>query len=254
MTKKIVFFDIDGTLLDDKKNLCETTLQSIRQLQNNGIYVALATGRPPFMFQELRKKLMIDTYISYTGSYVVCEHDLIYENTMDEHDVKKLHNDALRKNKPIILMGATNMQVTVDNHPDVVKIMERLQFDYPKLDLAVPSEPIYQILLFKQIDEFYTRLFPQFNFLQWSNIASDVLPVTSSKSKGIEQIINKLNISLENTYAFGDGLNDLDMVQSVGTGVAMGNAVPEVKGAADYVTTNVDEFGVQKGLQRLGLI
>lgn len=254
MSKKIVFFDIDGTLLNDNKEMCQTTFQAINELRKNDIIVALATGRPPFMFKHLREKLQVDTYVSYTGSYVVCENDVIYENTMDESKVKQLHDDAILKDAPIILMGEANMQVTVDNHPDVIKIMERLQFDYPKINLSVPAEPIYQILLFKQLSETYIKSFPEFHFLQWSQIASDVLPMTSSKTKGIKKIIDTLNIDITNTYAFGDGLNDLDMVESVGTGVAMGNAVQEVKNAADYVTSSVDDFGVKKGLKAVGLI
>lgn len=254
MPKKIVFFDIDGTLLNDKKHLCESTLQSINELKKNNIIVALATGRPPFMFNQLRDKLNIDTFISYTGSYVVCENEVIHQNTMDCKKVQQLHNDAILADAPIILMGESNMQVTIDNHPDVIKIMDRLQFDYPQINLTVPTEPVYQILLFKQINKAYIDTFPEFRFLQWSNIASDVIPVTSSKTAGIEHIIRKLNIDIENTYAFGDGLNDLDMIQSVGTGVAMGNAVEKVKDSADYVTDTVDEFGVRNGLQKLGLI
>lgn len=254
MSKKIVFFDIDGTLLNDEKHLCKTTLKSIRELQRNNVHVAIATGRPPFMFQELRKKLRIDTYISYTGSYVVCENEIIYRNYLDSEKVKQLHNDAILTDAPIILMGEAHMQVTVDNHPAVKKIMNRLQFNYPEFNLAVPTEPIYQILLFKEIKQAYINDFPEFYFLQWSNIASDVIPHDSSKSLGVEQIINKLNIDIENTYAFGDGLNDLDMIKSVGTGVAMGNAVDEVIEVADLVTETPDNAGVQKGLKKLGLI
>lgn len=254
LSKEIVFFDIDGTLLNDEKEMCQTTFAAIKQLQKNGTYVALATGRPPFMFKQLRKKLNIDTFISYTGSYIECENEVIFTNTMDEHKVKKLHQDAIASNDPIMLMGTENMQVTVANHPDVQEIMNRLQFDYPQIDVAVPIEPIYQILLFKDIDELYKQSFPQFRFLQWSPIASDVLPATSSKSIGIKRVIDKLGIDIENTYAFGDGLNDLDMITSVGTGIAMGNAVEEVKNAADYVTDTVDEFGVRNGLLEVGLI
>lgn len=254
MSKKIVFFDIDGTLLNEKKQLCKTTIHALNELKKRGVYVALATGRPPFMFKQLRKMLNIDTYVSYTGSYVVCENELIYENTMDINKVTELHEDAILKNIPIVLMGKSFMQVTVDNHPDVIKVMERLQFDYPTLNVVVPNEPVYQVLLFKRISKSYAKLFPQFQFIQWSKIASDVLPATSSKSVGMKQIVQKLNINIENTYAFGDGMNDLDLMSTVGTSVAMGNAVDEVKEAADFVTTRVDESGIAKGLNMLGLL
>lgn len=254
MSEKIVFFDIDGTLLNEKKELCEMTIQSIKQLQINGIHVAIATGRPPFMFKTLRKKLKIDTYISYTGSYVVCNGELIYQNTMDENKVKQLYDDAIKKSFPIVLMGESNMQVTVDNHPNVNDIMERLQFGYPNVNPSFPNESIYQILLFHELSDTYIKSFPEFHFLKWSPIATDVLPVTSSKKRGVKAIIDRLNIDLNHTYAFGDGLNDLDMIDYVGTGVAMDNAVNEVKEVADYITSSVDDKGIKKGLQMLELI
>src|SRR5690625_3176849 len=64
MDKTIVFFDIDGTLVDDEKQMLATTKQAIKDLQRNGVHIAIATGRPPFMFQEIRDELDIDSYIA----------------------------------------------------------------------------------------------------------------------------------------------------------------------------------------------
>ena len=67
-------------------------------------------------------------------------------------------------------------------------------------------------------------------------------------------MLEATGIDIENSYAFGDGLNDLEMLKMVGTGIAMGNAVDEAKAVADYVTTSCSNDGIWNGLVRLGLI
>src|SRR5690625_7964516 len=95
MDKPIVFFDIDGTLVDEEKYMLASTKQAIRGLQRNGVHVAIATGRPPFMFQEIREELNIDTYISFNGQQVVCNGEVVYENPLQVKALHKLHEDAI---------------------------------------------------------------------------------------------------------------------------------------------------------------
>jgi hydroxymethylpyrimidine pyrophosphatase-like HAD family hydrolase len=78
--------------------------------------------------------------------------------------------------------------------------------------------------------------------------------VNGSKAEGIKQLAKRLNIDRENIYAFGDGLNDLEMIEYVGTGVAMGNAVQSLKEIADYITKPVNEDGILYGIQQLELV
>src|SRR5690625_6023994 len=73
----LIFFDIDGTLLDHDKNLPSTTKSAINQLQSDGHIIAIATGRGPFMYEGLRQELNIDTFVSFNGSYVVLEDKVI---------------------------------------------------------------------------------------------------------------------------------------------------------------------------------
>lgn len=82
----------------------------------------------------------------------------------------------------------------------------------------------------------------------------DVAPANGSKAVGIREMLKRLDFNIEDAYAFGDGLNDIEMLQEVGTGVAMENGRDEVKAIADFVTDSVDNDGVLKGLQRLGLL
>ncbi|MER2090901.1 MAG: HAD-IIB family hydrolase, partial [Sporosarcina sp.] len=82
----------------------------------------------------------------------------------------------------------------------------------------------------------------------------DVLPLGGSKAKGIEKFIEKKGFRKEHVYAFGDNLNDIEMLQYVGHGVAMGNAPEIVKNAARYITKDVSEDGIAHGLEMVGLL
>ena len=90
---------------------------------------------------------------------------------------------------------------------------------------------IYQSLLFCEIDEEkqYFKNYPKFDFIRWHPYSVDILPKGGSKAEGIKKMIDRLGFELKDVYAFGDGLNDLEMLKAVGTGVAMGNGVPEAK-------------------------
>lgn len=89
---------------------------------------------------------------------------------------------------------------------------------------------------------------------RWHPAFVDVTARGNTKQNGIDQIIRHFGIRLEETMAFGDGGNDIGMLRHAGIGVAMGNAEDDVKAAAEYVTTSVDEHGIANALKRFGII
>ena len=259
MSKPIVFFDIDGTLLDEDKNLPKSTELAIEQMKKNGIDVVLATGRPPFLFKELRERLGINSYISYTGQYVVFEGEKIYENPLSKRSLIQLHKDSISRKYPMVLMSSTEMRATVADHPHVIDGLNRLKFQYPEVDLTFHDrQSIFQVLLFNEKKE-TTKLmetYDAFHFIHWGSdgFACDVLPKGGSKAVGIQKILDATGINKENSFAFGDGMNDLEMIQAVGTGIAMGNAVKPLKDIADDITGSVKENGIKTALKKYGLI
>src|SRR5699024_1203950 len=90
MNKSIIFFDIDSTLLNHEKELPKSAKEAILKLKENGHIVAIATGRAPFMYADLRKELEIDTYVSYNGQYVVLNGEVIYIYTFNFSFIFKL--------------------------------------------------------------------------------------------------------------------------------------------------------------------
>lgn len=255
---KIVFFDVDGTLLDHNKQLPISTKDAIQQLQQNGVFVAIATGRSPFMFEPLRKELNIDTFVSFNGQYVVFENEVVYRNPLKGTELKKLHETANHyKQTPIVYMNEETMKSSVPNNQRVEEALGSLKFPHPdvKADFYVDQD-IYQALLFctEEEEEHFTSQYQQFRFIRWHQYSTDVVPRSGSKAEGIKRLMEHVGFRLEDVYAFGDGLNDMEMLQEVGHGVAMGNAADIVKKKANYVTRDVADDGIYFGLKQLKLI
>jgi Cof subfamily protein (haloacid dehalogenase superfamily) len=257
-SQSIVFFDIDGTLLDFNKQLPQSAKRAILKLKEQGTIVAIATGRAPFMFENLRKELGIDTYVSYNGQYVVAEGEVIFRNPLNKKAIIQLTEEALKNGLPVVYMDQEDMKANVPEHHYITESIQTLKIDrFPTHDpLYYEGRDLYQTLLFCTPEEepFYVEKFPQFDFVRWHPVSVDILPKGGSKLNGIQKIMEKLHILPENVYAFGDGLNDMEMLTHVANSVAMGNGLTEVKEVAKYVTKSVDEDGIEHGLKQVGLL
>lgn len=258
--KGIIFFDIDGTLLtEEERILPESTKKAIFKLKELGHEVAISTGRAKFLFEDLRNELDIDTYICYNGQYVVFRGEVIYANTLNPEALEKLTAFALTKNHPIASMNDKKMTTNVPNdHPYIEESISTLKLGiYPTHEKNfIKHNMIYQALLFNAEGEeaIYQETFPDFDFIRWHPKSVDVLPKGVSKAIGIKKLLEYLDFPKERQYAFGDALNDIEMLQMVPNSVAMGNGLPEAKEAAAYVTKNVDDDGILYGLQMVGLL
>jgi Cof subfamily protein (haloacid dehalogenase superfamily) len=209
------------------------------------------------MFEYLRDELDIDTYVSYNGQYVVFENEVIYKNPLSVSQLKRLHEDAANNNTPMVFMNERTMKASVQHHERIETAMGSLHFPHPEKDETFYlDKEIYQSLLFSTDEEqkLYEGQYDRFRFIRWHEYSTDVLPVGGSKAEGIRILIEKAGFKLNDVYAFGDGLNDVEMLETAGHGIAMGNAIDDVKKFADYVTDNVGDDGIYKGLKHFKLI
>lgn len=255
--KKIVFFDIDGTLLDDEKQLPDSALEALEKLKKTGVYIAFATGRAPFMVEQLCRDLDIHSYVCFNGQYVVYEKEVLYKNPLRPAHIQDLHSYAAKNGHPLIYMNEKTMKTTTENHVHVRDSLKSLKLPYPRVNGEFFRQShIYQTLVFCTEDEEgkYIGKYDYFDFIRWHRYSLDVIPPGGSKAVGIKKIIDHLGVRMENVYAFGDGLNDIEMIKKVGVGVAMGNAVDEVKQQADFVTKDVAKDGIYHSLKTLQLI
>ncbi|MFD0049734.1 Cof-type HAD-IIB family hydrolase [Actinomycetes bacterium NPDC127524] len=257
MEKKIVFFDLDGTILDENKQIPESTKKAVQMLQENGISTVIATGRVPIMFEWILKELNIDSFVSINGQYVVYEGSEIYTNPMDGEMLADLTNAASGKGHAIAYCGSHAVNASEEKHEWLAEGLKTMKLDYPVVDREFYRHtPVYQAHLYcgTEDDKLYSELYPGYKFVRWGENAFDVLPEGASKAIGIEKMLKAAGIKNENSFAFGDGYNDIEMLEAIGTGIAMGNGVAEAKEAADMVTDSCSEDGIYNALLKLGLI
>ncbi|WP_066176448.1 Cof-type HAD-IIB family hydrolase [Bacillus marinisedimentorum] len=255
--KDIVFFDIDGTLLDHDKKIPESTKHAVDMLKKSGVDVAIATGRAPFMFEDIRNELGIDSFVSFNGQYVVYQGEVIYANPLDRNVLKQVDEYAAGYSHPLVFLDHQGMKANARLHSHIKESIGSLKMEHPEYDPDYYKDrDIYQALLFSTAAEqhLYDGRFDGIKFIRWHEKSQDILPAGGSKAKGIEVFLGQLGIPRSRVYAFGDALNDLEMLQYAGTGVAMGNALAEVKQAASHVTKDVTEDGILHGLKMVGLL
>jgi len=258
MNNKIVFFDIDGTLLNEEKVIPETTKRAVQTLQEEGIHTAIATGRSPQMFDWILQELNIDSYVALNGQYAVFEGEEIYSNPMNLDLLTEVAFMVESNGHAISYCDDQYIKVSEKDNPFVLSSYHSLKVEYPPVDRDFyKHSSVYQCHLFcespAEVEQYINR-FPEFSFIRWHEYAVDILPNDCSKAVGIGKILDLAGLESENCYAFGDGLNDLEMLSFVGTGVAMGNAVPHVKAVADVITSSSNEDGILSGLIEIGLL
>lgn len=255
--KRIIFFDIDGTLLDHNKQLPSSAKHAILELKNVGHRVILATGRSPFMLENVAQELGINSYVGFNGQYVVLDGELIYSNPLSPDVLHQLAVFAQRSGHPLVFLDPEMMRSSATHHPYIETCIQSLQFAHPECDpFFYRNRRIYQTMLFccEEEETAYQDEFNTLHFVRWHPFSLDVLPGGGSKARGIQQIMQRLNFDPSEAYAFGDNFNDMEMFQYIGHSVAMGNSPDPIKQIARYVTTNVDQDGIAHGLRIVGLL
>ncbi|HEU5140417.1 MAG TPA: Cof-type HAD-IIB family hydrolase, partial [Bacillales bacterium] len=230
MGRKMVFFDLDGTLLDHNKRIVPSAKEAVHRLKDEGVVVAIATGRAPFMFADFQRELGVDSFVSFNGQYVVSGTDVVYKNPLNYEALKELDLAADANGHPMVFLNHVEMKANQADHEYIEQSIGDLQFPYPSVDKDFyHGQDIFQALLFCQDrdEALYDANRKGIEFIRWHDFSLDVVPEGGSKAKGIEQLLRHFDIKREDAYAFGDGLNDIQMLHYVGTGVAMGNAKDE---------------------------
>ncbi|MFX3674255.1 MAG: Cof-type HAD-IIB family hydrolase [Paenisporosarcina sp.] len=255
--KKTLFFDIDGTLFNSDKKLPRKSKEAIFKAKENGHNVLIATGRAPFMIREILDELKINSYICFNGQYIVYENEVIYDAALDYSALEAVTEFANQKEHPLVYMNAQKMIASLPYHRHVEESMQSLKVPHPFYEEGFyMNEKIYQALVFCSLEEelAYQIEFPNLKFVRWHRVSADILPKGASKAEAIHFLVKKMNFQIENTIAFGDGLNDIEMLEAVGFGVAMGNGHAEAIKRAKYVTKHVDEDGLYEAMRYLKLI
>lgn len=255
---KIIFFDIDGTLIDmNKKHISDKMLETLVRLQKRNIIICIATGRSPLTVPHF-DGVEADAYITYNGSYCFTKQETIFKNPIPTEDVKTIIKNAYSINRPVSIATVDRMAANGKDE-DLVKY-----FSFAGQEVIVADDfedmvnrnGIYQIMLGCRIED-YPELLKNTRNAQiaaWWDRAVDIIPADSGKSVGVEKVLEHFKLDRTEALAFGDGNNDIEMLQAVGLGVAMENASDELKMAADDICGHVADDGIYTYCAEHGLI
>ena len=258
--KRIVSFDLDMTLLEHKSMMIPySAMEALRRLREKHIIV-LASGRDMDhqLSVEYRNMVNADAVIHLNGAKVEADGEILYEHYMNKACLQKILRYSEMNG---IAIGTEIADCDYYTHPEIVerndskqgKKTERKFADVWKL-MDLPVHTLIYIGELGRIREL-EYIFPEFKFpLFVSRAGADVVEKGISKASGLSCLCDYFSVDIKHTIAFGDSMNDYEILQKAGLGIAMGNAVDDLKAAADYITDDISEDGIWNACKHFALI
>lgn len=260
--RMILFFDIDGTLIDEKSHVMpESASGAIEAARRNGHICAVNTGRTGKLVEPDRKRLAgFDAFIMGCGTMITLYGKVLYHRTFSEREARDIIEALDRFGIDAVLEGYEN---NFCDRPDRIRTETFRKFISRFADAGYGSFEDAA----GHFDKFYAyadsadavRAFAEefgdrLDFVDRKKGFFEIMPKGCSKAIAMKRLAEELDIPMEQTAALGDSSNDIPMLQCAGIGIAMGNATADVKEAADYITDPLGEDGVRNALKRLGVI
>lgn len=273
MKRKIIFLDIDGTILSYNQKLSPNVKFAIERARDNGHYVLLCTGRNHCNIQAF-SDVDFDGMICSNGGYIILKNQVIYDSSIPEDDLdcilKFLDENQIEYNLETNFMSyySQNMidffeQYTKSNISELNRLKEEtLAHIHRMKDYYKQKVPVQTIFFLCQNEKYIQQLKQKLSKncylinhgLNQGYYTVEINHVNATKGKGIMKVIDQLNMNIEDTICFGDGMNDYDMIKTCHHSVAMGNACEEIKQYASIICESVDDDGVYYELKRLEII
>jgi len=249
MSKKIFFFDIDGTLRTFD-GVSPRVKKAINDIQAKGHLCFVASGRPCTFIQPDILDVGFDGYVLCNGAFAKTKDKTLYEVKMNDEYFKPLlkclrdsHSEYILQSKDACYLD--RKFVRLKEFYDRIHIKtEEFIYDFNEDEIL---DDINKIEIWPDRPELYEdfkKQFPHYIWHQYVNTNMEIYLNTISKAWGIKQVVNYYGIEDENVYCFGDGTNDIEMLNAVENSYAMGNASDAVKKEAKFVCPSVEEDGI----------
>lgn len=262
---KLIAFDIDGTLVDDRKNILPGTFSSIQKAMDAGIIVAICSGRPYYGTGRYARELGLAQrggyVIAFNGGQIVScrDENVIYNEVIFQEYYSEIVDFAKKEN--VTLMYYADKTVVSDNPDDIYLAITSKNNAMPieKTDdiLKSAGNHVNKFMMLaegKKLSEvekrFVEKMGDRVCAFRSEDFFLEIVPKGIDKAFGLRKLAEKLGISREEIMAFGDGYNDVGMIEYAGLGIAMKNSKPPVLEAADYVTLSNNEEGIQRALEK----
>lgn len=260
--KKLIFFDIDGTLTSElDSTMLESTKQAILQARKNGHKCIVNTGRTNKLVKDWLPQLVtFDGYLCGCGTHIIYENETLLHQTFDAHISQRIVEGLRRYEIDAVLEGSEN------NYHEPIERMHTKEFQefarqFQELGFGTCEDAIGNFDKFycyaprpDQMPGFRQEFEQVLDFIDREKGFYEIVPKGYSKASAIEYIADYLNMPMTATVAIGDSNNDLQMLSCVETPIAMGNGNAQVKQIAKYVTTDVEQDGIYHALEWLGVL
>lgn len=258
---KVLFFDIDGTLINPFmgiNKIPQSVLKEMRRLKDEGNYLFIASGRPKAFIPDDLLNVGFSGFILCNGAYIEINDKAIYKQPLDYHKLVELTCLLEKYHCEYFLETATYVYLD-KRFKELDKTFQSFHIDQSKLkyDFDLNEQLKRTLKLELHTMNNYGYLIENFikdDFAYDCHGTQDAYEIYSkkdSKATAIQKVLDYFNISLENSYAFGDGFNDIEMIQYAGHGIAMGNACQQLKDVADEVCESINQDGLAKYLKTL---
>ena len=272
-TKKIIFLDIDGTLIDYAHNLPASAEEAISRARSNGHKLIISTGRSKPSIYPWLLEMGFDGLIAGEGAYVEYAGKVILESTIPQEHISRLYqylndrkvgfyeesNSGTFANRYFLSESARVFGVSEPAASAYLReAFASMTFDHESFHLDDNKLSFAMTPLISKA-ELEKEFGADFRIGVWNIFGKDpsfgdFAQKHLTKASAVAVLLDELNLDREDTFAFGDSSNDLAILQYCQTGVAMGNAEDEVKAVADYVTSDVTEDGIFNAFRQFNLI
>lgn len=258
---KAVFFDIDGTLIEgcnpEYRYMSEKVQAAIRKLQDEGHYVFIASGRSWAFLDEKIRNFGFDGYVLLNGAVIIFHDEIIYKAPLADEFVQELCKTCDAHGIEYSLQGDLHTYVK----PDFEYLMDRLaQYgiykDVLDFDFTIKDLTVYKIELDSpkhSAREYIVHDLPaDMTYVEDMNhdyCHLEVYAKATSKATGALKVLELLNIDVADSYAFGDGDNDVEILSTVGFGMAMANGSVKARNSAKIVVPSIFDDGVAYGIE-----
>ena len=259
----VVFFDIDGTVVDYETQIIpESAAEAIRLLKKNGHLPIVNTCRPVGHVDPRVQKLDFSGWICSCGMELILDGEMIYKDYPSPEECKQILDLAHRCRMAIQTEGHDSLLFDADMpyHPLGLREAERLAAQGLRVE-PIQDAADLQFIKFVTYDTpgcdregFIQGVAPYFDAIVRANTMMEFIKKGHSKAEGMERFLKELHVPKEEIFAIGDSENDLPMFAMAGTTICLGDGVEDVKKVADYVTNPVLEDGVFNALRHFGLI
>lgn len=269
--KKLVFLDIDGTLIPKSQKMSEKTIQALRQANDNGHILCICTGRTYCEMPDEMKRF--DGVISAAGACVMWKNEILLAEYLSDKKKEQLIELLEEAGAVYTMEGFDNLYMKRENYEKLLRDLEGCDeeergilklFEKTCFCTGVEKmEKVHKCSYFyaeKDGEWFRERLkkwdmsLAAFSQGDMRGNSGEITKTAFTKGSAVRYLSEYLGIPIEDTIAIGDSENDIGMLKAAGTGIAMGNALDYVKKAADDVTGSVEEDGVYHAFTKYGLI